>query len=140
MTGESGLFFTIINDMTSPNNFSVIPVYTSRGDVDAFLAYPYLFNRQGEWIGFITPQRDVYSVLGYYVGQLTSDPRIIRKRSEDGKSRLAPPPTPARLRIPPTVPLPKMMADLSHESVDVLDEEPERLHTIDSGEFRKDMD
>jgi hypothetical protein len=126
--------------MTSPNNFPVIPVFTSRGDVDAFLAYPYLFNRQGEWIGFVTAQRDVYSVLGHYVGQLTSDPRIIRKRSEDSKPRLTPPPQPPRLRTPPTVPLPKMMADLSHESIDVLDDEPERLHTLDSGEFRQDMD
>jgi hypothetical protein len=32
------------------------------------------------------------------------------------------------------------MADLSHESIDVLEEEPERLHTIDSGEFRQDLD
>ena len=127
--------------MTSPNNFPVIPVYTSRGDVDAFLIYPYLVNRQGEWIGWVTPQRDVYSVLGHYVGKLTSDPRIIRKRSEEPMPRQTPPPPPpGRQRIPSTVPLPRMMADLSHESIDVLDEEPERLHTIDSGEFRKDMD
>lgn len=126
--------------MTSPNNFPIIPVYTSRGDVDAFLAYPYLFNRQGEWIGFVTPQRDVYSVLGYYVGQLTSDPRVIRKRSEDSKPHVKPPAPPPRLRTPPTVPLARLMSDLSHESVDVLDEEPERLHTIDSGEQRQDMD
>ena len=126
--------------MTSPNNFPIVPVYTSRGDADAFLAYPYLFNRQGEWIGFVTAQRDVYSVLGHYVGQLTSDPRIVRKRSEDSKPRLTPPSPPPRLRMPPTIPLPKMMADLSHESIDVLDDEPERLHTVDSGEFRQEMD
>jgi hypothetical protein len=126
--------------MTSPNNFPIIPVYTSHGDVEAFLAYPYLFNRQGEWIGFVTPERDVYSVLGYYAGKLTSDPRIIRKRSEDSKPRVTPPPTPPRLRTPPTVPLARLMSDLSHESVDVLDEEPERLHTIDAGDQRQDMD
>jgi len=126
--------------MILPDNFPVIPVYTSHGDADAFLVYPYLFNRQGEWVGFVTPQRDVYSVLGYYVGKLTSDPRVIRKRSEDTKPRLMPPSAPPRLRIPPTVPLAKLMPDLSHESIDVLEEEPERLHTIDSGEFRQDMD
>ena len=38
------------------------------------------------------------------------------------------------------VPLPKMMADLSHENVDVLQDEPERLHTLDSGEMRQDLD
>src|SRR5688500_18176369 len=126
--------------MTSPDNFPIIPVFTSRGDVDAFLAYPYLFNRQGEWIVWVTPQRDVYSVLGYYVGKLTSDPRIIRKRSEEPMPRATPPPAPPRLRTPPTVPLAKLMGDLSHEAIDVLDEEPERLHTIDSGDQRQDME
>jgi hypothetical protein len=125
--------------MTSPNNYTIIPVYTSRGDADAFLAYPYLFNRQGEWIGWVTSQRDVYSVLGVYVGKLTSDPRIIRKRSEDTHPRLKSPPVPQRIRIPASAPLPKMMADLSYESIDVLGEEPELLHTLDSGEFRQDM-
>jgi hypothetical protein len=119
---------------------TIIPVFSSRGDAEAFLAYPYLFNRTGEWIGFITAQRDVYSVLGFYVGTLTSDPRIIRKRSGEGRPRLTPPQPPARLRIPPMTPLPKLMADLSHENIDVLQEEPELLHTLDSGEFRQDLD
>ena len=52
----------------------LIPVYNSRGDVEAFLVFPYLFNRNGEWIGCVTPQREVYSVLGNYVGSLTNDP------------------------------------------------------------------
>jgi hypothetical protein len=119
---------------------TIIPVFSSRGDAEAFLAYPYLHNRSGEWIGFITPQRDVYSVLGYYVGMLTSDPRIIRKRSGEEKPRLKPPQPPARLRIPPMTPLPKLMGDLSHENIDVLQDEPERLHTLDSGEMRLDLD
>ena len=125
--------------MTSPNNFPIIPVYTSRGDAEAFLGYPYLYNRQGEWIGWVSPQRNVYSVLGHYVGRLTSDPRIIRKRFEDPLPQLAPPPRPARMRMPPPVPLARMMADLAQESIDVLDEEPERLHTTDAGELREDM-
>jgi hypothetical protein len=119
---------------------TVIPIFSSRGDAEAFLAYPYLHNRNGEWIGFITPQRDVYSVLGFYVGMLTSDPRIIRKRSGEGKPRVKPPQAPPRMRIPPMTPLPKLMSDLSHENVDVLQDEPERLHTLDSGEFREDLD
>jgi hypothetical protein len=119
---------------------TIIPIFSSRGDAEAFLAYPYLFNRSGEWIGFLTPQREVYSVLGYYVGMLTSDPRIIRKRSSEEKPRIKPPQAPARIRIPAITPLPKLMGDLSHENVDVLQDEPELLHTLDSGEFRKDMD
>lgn len=126
--------------MSAPNNFPIIPVFTSRGDPEAFLIYPYLFNRQGEWIGWVTSQREVFSVLGHHVGILTSDPRIIRKRYAEPLPQKAPPPPPPRMRMPPTVPLPKMMADLSQDSIDVLDEEPERLHTLDSGELRKDME
>jgi hypothetical protein len=119
---------------------TIIPIYTSKGDAEAFLVYPYLFNRQGEWIGWVTPQRDVYSVLGYYVGNLTNDPRILRKRSGVDKPRLKPPTAPQRIHIPPTIPLAKLMSDLSYETVDVLENEPERLHTLDAGELRQDMD
>ena len=122
---------------TPPN---IIPIFTSRGDVDAFLLYPYLFNRQGEWIGFVTPQREVYSVLGHYVGILTNDPRIVRKRTQDPLPSQRPPARPARIRPPASSPLPKMMGDLSHEVIDVLEDRPELLHTIDSGEMRQDMD
>ncbi len=47
---------------------ALIPVYNSKGDAEAFLEYPHLFNRNGEWVGFVTQKREVYSVLGYYVG------------------------------------------------------------------------
>lgn len=126
--------------MDAMSNPTIIPIYTSRGDAEAFLLYPYLFNRQGEWVGWVTLQREVYSVLGYYVGSLTNDPRIVRKRSEENRPRLKPPVPPTRLRVPSGVPLPKMMADLSHENIDVLENEPERLHTRDSGEMRLDLD
>ena len=59
----------------------LIPIYTSKGDAEAFLLYPYLFNRNGDWIGFVNQKREVYSVLGYFVGTLTNDPRIIGKRA-----------------------------------------------------------
>jgi hypothetical protein len=60
----------------------VIPIYTTRGDVGAYLAYPYIFSAIGEWIGWVTPEREVYSVYGGYVGSLGSGPRILRKRSD----------------------------------------------------------
>jgi len=119
----------------------IIPIFSSRGEVDAFLVFPYLFNRSGEWIGWVTPQREVYSVLGNYVGFLTNDPRIVRKRSDTAtKPRLKVPAHPQRLIAPATTPLAPLMSDLSQSLVDVLVEEPQRLHTVDSGEFREDMD
>ena len=103
--------------------------------------FPYLFNRNGDWIGWLTPKREVYSVLGYYVGTLTDDARIVRKRADDeNKPRLKPPQHPGKIATPATVPLAPLMSDLTHSSVDVLQEEPERLHTLDSGELRQDLD
>ena len=119
----------------------IIPIYSSRGEVEAFLVFPYLFNKHGEWIGCVTPQREVYSVLGNYVGALTSDPRIVRPRSGDTlRPRLKVPTPPGRLTTPARLPLAPLMSDLTHSLVDVLLEEPERLHTVDSGELRDDLD
>ena len=119
----------------------IIPIFSSRGEVDAFLVFPYLFNRSGEWIGWVTPQREVYSVLGNYVGFLTNDPRIVRRRAGDAiRPRLKAPPRPRRFITPATIPLAPLMSDLSQSLVDILVEEPERLHTMDSGEFREDID
>ena len=122
-------------------NSALIAVYSSKGDAEAFLAYPYLFNRNGDWIGWVTPRREVYSVLGYYVGHLTNDPRILRKRATSTlKPRLAPPATPQKLYPPATVPLAPMMSELTSSLVDVLQDEPDRLHTLDVGELREDME
>jgi hypothetical protein len=127
--------------MSSPQQPTLIPIYTTKGDAEAFLVYPYLYNRIGDWIGFVTPRKEVYSVIGYYVGTLTNDPRIVRKRATGTlKPRLKPPPQPGKVYPPATVPLPPMMGDLTHSMIDVLLDEPERLHTIDSGEKRQDMD
>ncbi len=120
---------------------TIIPIFTTKGDAEAFLVYPYLFNRNGDWIGFITPKREVYSVLGDFVGTLTNDPRIIRRRSTSTlKPNLKPPPPPRKIYPPATIPLAPMMPELTHSSIDVLLDLPERLHTIDSGENRQDMD
>lgn len=119
----------------------IIPIYSSRGEADAFLVFPYLFNRSGEWIGWVTPQREVYSVMGYYVGVLTNDPRIVRRRAgNDNKPHLQPPPHPGKVTTPAVVPLAPLMKELTLSLIDVLAEEPERLHTMDSGELREDMD
>jgi hypothetical protein len=119
----------------------LIPIYTSKGDAEAFLRYPYLFNRSGDWIGFVTPYREVYSVLGNFVGTLTNDPRIVGKRmTSTFKPRLEPPAKPERVYPPATVPLPRMMPELSYSLIDILLDAPERLHTVDSGESRQDLD
>ena len=120
---------------------TVIPIYTTAGDVAAYLAYPYLINRMGEWIGFVTRERDVHAVDGRYVGFLANGPRILRKRNDYfEKPPHPPPPPPGRLLIPAIAPLPPLMPELSFAEIDVLEDEPQRLSTQDAGEYREDMD
>ena len=119
---------------------NLIPIYSSRGDLGAYLVYPYLYNQVGEWVGWVTDTREVYSVLGTYIGWLTDDPRILRKRSYDfSKPRVKPPPMPPRIQVPATVPLAPMMSELTYTTIDVLEEEPERLSPVDAHELKEDM-
>ena len=127
--------------MSNPALQAVIPIYTSKGDAEAMLVYPYLYNRQGEWIGWVTVDRLVYSVLGHYVGDLTAEPRIIRKRfTSTLRPHKAPPQPPPRLAVPAVIPLAPLMAELRIGETDVLLEEPNRLHTLDAGDLREDLE
>jgi hypothetical protein len=127
--------------MTSTAKGKAIPIYSTPGDWMALLVFPYLYSPQGEWIGWVTPERQVYSVLGIYIGWLTPDPRILRRRTiESELERRLPPARPPKIRPPATVPLPPMMSQLPFELVDVLEEEPGVLHTVDAGELKEDME
>ena len=120
----------------------LIPIYTTRGDVGAYLHYPNLYNATGEWIGWVTTDKNVYSVDGVYVGYITKEPRILRKKEHSFNQTRLPPPKNHLFRVnpPATVPLAPLMAELAFNTIDVLYEEPEMLHTIDSGELKEDMD
>ena len=119
----------------------LIPIYTTLGDLGAFLVYPFLFNQLGEWVGFITRKQEVYSVLGHYVGYLADGPRILRKRTYAfDKTRITPPLNPGRIPVPAHVPLAPMMSELTFSMIDILYEEPERLSTLDTDDLREDMD
>ena len=119
---------------------TLVPIYSSKGDVGAFLNYPYIFDRMGEWIGWVAPDRQVFSVRGNQVGWLTNEPRILRKISADYISRQTPPPVPQRIMIPSIVPLAPMMSELTYGTIDVLDDAPGLLPSLDFGELREDMD
>lgn len=127
--------------MSAKTTTRPMAIYTTRGDVGAFLVYPYLYNQTGDWIGWVTSSREVYSILGVFVGRLATPPRILRRRADDfDHPKVTPPEMPKRIYPPATVPLPPMMPELSFDTIDVLYEEPERLHTIDVGDLRQDLD
>jgi hypothetical protein len=121
---------------------TLVPIYTTAGDVGGFLVYPYIFNYEGEWIGWISTERIVYSTRGYYVGWLAEGPRILRKLA-DGYDKphvdIIPPFT-MRIKTPAISPLPPMMPELTFGEMDVLMDRPDMLPPIDFGENREDMD
>jgi 4-fold beta flower protein len=123
------------------NHDRLIPIYTSAGDVGGFLQFPYIFNRDGEWIGWVTPEQQVYSVHGHYVGWLTKEPRIIRKKSSGYlMPRLSPPPEPDPIKPAATLPLAPMMSELPVGTFDVFEDTPDLLPPKDFGDLREDLD
>jgi len=116
-------------------------IFTSRGDWGAFLIYPYLFNTSGEWIGWVTPQKEIFNLDGSYIGMISSDQRILRKKSlEIVPPKRKVPASPPKPRIPAAIPLPPQMTELSYDQFDVLEDMPGMLHTMDSGEFKPDAE
>ena len=79
---------------------------------------------------------------GIYIGSLSADQRILRRRTMDKVPARRPPPVnpPGKSRLPGSIPLPPQMAELSYEFIDILEESPEQLHTVDTGEFRPDAE
>lgn len=117
----------------------LFPVYTSRGIVAAVLQYPHLYNRQGEWIGWVTQERAVYAVDGRYVGRLSEEFRILRRPSEDySVPARRPPRPPGAIGLPSHFPLAPMMPVLPSNLVDVLEEQPDLLPPLDAANNRND--
>ena len=116
-------------------------IYRTNGDIGALLAGVYLYNLQGEWIGFVTPEQKVYSVHGQYAGEMAPERRIVRKREYDYRQPAQPPPPPpGRIRPPAHLPLAPLLPELPFNQIDVLESEPDRLPTLDFGEYRRDME
>jgi hypothetical protein len=119
----------------------LLPLYTTHGDLGAFLVFPYIYNPSGEWIGWVAADRRVYSVHGHYVGMLTDELRILRKREWSASvPRRKSPPAPLPIRPPAHVPLPPQMPEVSTHMIDVLDEYPELMPAVDFGDLRQDTD
>jgi hypothetical protein len=119
------------------------PLYTSRGQWAGMLVDGHLYNMRGEWIGWVERDGSVFSVSGVYVGQLAHDMRVLSKHAWHEMTRprrTSPSRPPLKITLPSHAPLPPLMAELSHDTVDVLDECPERLHTLDADPDAKDLD
>ena len=108
------------------------PIYTTTGDWVAMLIGRYVYTTAGEWIGWIDAESLVFSARGEYVGWLARDFRILRKR-EGGPlhPRRDPLPKPPRVKLPISVALPPLMAELGYDTLDVFEEAAYRLDPMD---------
>jgi hypothetical protein len=118
------------------------PLYTTRGEWAAQLVDGYLYNNRGDWVGFIDKDSQIFSISGEYVGWLSKDFRILRKRDTDEAAPRRPLPArpPLKIQLPASAPLPRLMAELNFDTVDVLDEMPERLYPVGADPLAKDID
>ena len=132
---------SMVEPKNLPEQKKLILIYTSRGEIGALLLFPYIYNLVGEWIGWVTPERQVFSVHGHFVGTMTNDPRIVRKREvANTVHRKTPPPEPPAIRPPAHLPLAPQLPELSTQMIDVLDDALHLLPPVDFGELRDDMD
>jgi len=117
-------------------------LYTTRGEFAALLIFPYLYSRDGDWVGWVSDERDVFNLEGGYVGWVSHDRRILRRATVQPRIIPPPPSNPEepRVRVPATTPLPPLMAEYSHDVIDVLEDMPELLHSGDRSELQSDMD
>lgn len=108
-------------------------IFDTDGEWHATLINGCLWDSRGEYMGFVRGDNyDVYTVHGQWVGNLTYDGRIVRRRVVERqpllKIRRLPPQKPADL--PARAPLPPQHAELSHTMIDVLDWDPDIFRNV----------
>ena len=108
------------------------PIYTSHGEWVAMLVGRYIYSREGDWIGWVDAESQVFSVHGDYAGWLSRDFRVLRRRDTTPLvARREAPPRPPKLEMPLTAPLAPLMAELTYDTVDLFEEAAHRLDPFD---------
>jgi hypothetical protein len=115
-------------------------IYTTRGDWMATMIGVHIFDTRGEFVGYIDgPERAVYTRDGEWIGDLSKDGRILRKRAAQRRplqaKPLAKPAT--KPTMPARAPLPPQMAELRYDTIDVLEEEEDIFKRL--SDRRKDL-
>jgi len=113
------------------------PIYASSGEWVALLQGIYLYDTRGECIGWLVG-REVYTLDGFYAGELSDDGRVLRARIRPSRLRRPLPPAAPTVLPPATVALAPMFAELPWHVIDVFEEEPEVFQFV--SELRPDWE
>lgn len=103
-------------------------IYDTAGDWQATKMGDALFDPRGDYIGFVRGETyDVFTTSGEWIGNLSHDGRIIRKRNAQRPPLLTQlPPKPQKPeKMPARAPLPPQTGDLGYDKIDVLEWDPE---------------
>lgn len=108
-------------------------IFDTHGEWHATLLNNCLWNARGEYIGFVRgTDFAVYTAYGEWIGNLTADGRVVRKRANNRqpilKIRKLCPRKPQNL--PPRAPLPPLTGDLGYQFIDVLEWDPEVFDNV----------
>jgi len=104
----------------------MIPIYRTDGEWVAVYEKGHIFDIDGEWIGKVVG-REVYGPTGHYLGFLSDDKRLLRRRTRVRKPQIKVPDRPKRPRIPVSMPLAPLMRELPHHLIDLFEEYGKRL-------------
>jgi hypothetical protein len=114
-------------------------IWNTYGDWVATLVDGHLWDLRGMWVGWIEKNGDVYKIDGEWIGSLSRDSRILRKRTEYRRElRSDIPAQPPKPALPARAPLPPGFSELPFSIIDVLEEDPEIFKRL--SDLRPDMD
>jgi hypothetical protein len=124
---------------SNPSPDKPVFIYDTHGDWQATRIGRFIFSSRGEYVGYAEGE-DVYKQDGEWLGRLSKDGRILRKRTERRSSLHPNPPAkpPKPTNLPARAPLPPMMAELTYSIVDVLEEDPDIFKRI--SDLRPDIE
>jgi hypothetical protein len=111
-----------------------IYLYNTAGDWQGTVYGQYIYDPRGDSIGFVQDEgkegkeKSVYTFDGEWVGLVSKDGRILRKRANSKRPLHSAPLPKIKGRpqgLPARAPLPPQNAEIGYDTIDVLEEDPD---------------
>nr|MBN1229630.1 hypothetical protein [Anaerolineae bacterium] len=115
-------------------------IWNTYGDWIATLVDGFVWDHRGTCVAWVEGEnKEVFTADGEWIGQISKDSRILRKRTELRRDlHPSPPAFPPRPDLPARAPLPPTFSELPYSIIDVLEEDPDVFKHI--SDRRPDME